>query len=209
MVALYAVAIIFEDNKETTVMKALSKLLVTVVPLALVFGCATTDKTAGGDEDMAGAGAETEIVTPPPSVTEDTMGAEAIAAPGQDGGFMGDPLDDPDSLLSKRVIYFDFDRSEIKDEFRDIIEAHGQYLAENPGVRVVLEGHTDERGTREYNMGLGERRAKSVRRYMSVQGASFSQMDVVSYGEERPIAMGHDEDAWAENRRVEIVYPGR
>ncbi len=188
-------------------MKALSKLMVMVVPVALLFGCATTDKTQDAEEDMAATGAETEVVTPP-AMTEDTSaGAEAIAAPGQDGGFMGDPLDDPDSLLSKRVIYFDFDRSEIKDEYREIIEAHGQYLAENPGVRVVLEGHTDERGTREYNMGLGERRAKSVRRYMSVQGASFSQMDVVSYGEERPVAMGHDEESWALNRRVEIVYP--
>lgn len=191
-------------------MKALSKLLVIVVPVVLMFGCATTDKTRGGEEDMAAGGAETEVVTPPTTTTtEETTGAEAIAAPGQGGGFMGDPLDDPDSLLSRRVIYFDFDRSEIKDEYREIIEAHGQYLAENPGVRVVLEGHTDERGTREYNMGLGERRAKSVRRFMSVQGASFSQMDVVSYGEERPVAMGHDEESWALNRRVEIVYPGR
>jgi len=81
-------------------------------------------------------------------------------------------------------------------------------LAEHPNVRVSLQGNTDERGTREYNMALGERRAKAVRRYLVAQGASFSQMEVISYGEERPVAQGHDEAAWALNRRVDIVYSG-
>jgi peptidoglycan-associated lipoprotein len=109
-------------------------------------------------------------------------------------------------LLAKRVVYFDFDSSEIKGEGTDIVAAHAKYLAANPATRVRLEGHTDERGSREYNIGLGERRAQSVRRAMLLQGASDSQISTVSYGEERPAVPGHDEAAWAKNRRVEIVY---
>jgi peptidoglycan-associated lipoprotein len=109
-------------------------------------------------------------------------------------------------LLAKRTIYFDFDSSEIKGEGTDIVAAHAKYLATNPGTRVRLEGHTDERGSREYNIGLGERRAQSVRRALLLQGAADAQISTVSYGEERPAVAGHDEEAWAKNRRVEIVY---
>jgi len=120
--------------------------------------------------------------------------------------YTGDPLNDPDSLLSKRTVYFDFDKSNIKPEARKIIEAHAEYLAGHPNVRIVLEGHCDERGTREYNLGLGERRAKSVEQVLNLLGVSGSQLEMVSYGEERPAAMGHDESSWALNRRVEFVY---
>jgi peptidoglycan-associated lipoprotein len=109
-------------------------------------------------------------------------------------------------LLAKRLVYFDFDSSEIKGEGTDVVAAHAKYLAANPTTRVRLEGHTDERGSREYNIGLGERRAQSVRRALLLQGASDSQISTVSYGEERPAVPGHDEAAWARNRRVEIVY---
>ena len=109
-------------------------------------------------------------------------------------------------LLAKRVVYFDFDNSEIKGEGTDIVAAHAKYLAANPATRVRLEGHTDERGSREYNIGLGERRAQAVRRALLLQGASDAQISTVSYGEERPAVPGHDEAAWAKNRRVEIVY---
>jgi peptidoglycan-associated lipoprotein len=109
-------------------------------------------------------------------------------------------------LLAKRVVYFDFDSSEIRGEGTDIVAAHAKYLATNPGTRVRLEGHTDERGSREYNIGLGERRAQAVRRALLLQGASDAQISTVSYGEERPAVAGHDEAAWAKNRRVEIVY---
>jgi peptidoglycan-associated lipoprotein len=109
-------------------------------------------------------------------------------------------------LLAKRVVYFDFDSSEIKGEGTDIVAAHAKYLAANPTTRVRLEGHTDERGSREYNIGLGERRAQAVRRALLLQGASDAQISTVSYGEERPAVPGHDEAAWAKNRRVEIVY---
>lgn len=111
-----------------------------------------------------------------------------------------------DGLLAKRTIYFDFDSSEIRGEGTDIVAAHAKYLSTRGGLKVRLEGHTDERGSREYNIGLGERRAQAVRRALLLQGATEAQVSTVSYGEERPAAAGSDESAWAKNRRVELVY---
>jgi peptidoglycan-associated lipoprotein len=109
-------------------------------------------------------------------------------------------------LLATRIIYFDFDSSEVRGAGVELATAHARFLAANPATRVRLEGHTDERGSREYNIGLGERRAQAVRRALMLQGALDGQISTVSYGEERPAAAGHDEGAWAKNRRVEIVY---
>ena len=109
-------------------------------------------------------------------------------------------------LLATRVIYFDFDSSEIKGGGTDVVAAHARYLSANPNARVRLEGHTDDRGSREYNIGLGERRAQAVRRALLLQGALDIQITTVSYGAERPAVPGHDEAAWAKNRRVEIIY---
>ena len=131
-------------------------------------------------------------------------GANGANAAGQNGD---DETAGPQAgLLAKRVIYFDFDSSEIKGEGTDIVGAHAKFLANNPTARVRLEGHTDDRGSREYNIGLGERRAQSVRRALLLQGATEAQISTVSYGAERPAVAGHDEAAWAKNRRVEIVY---
>lgn len=118
-------------------------------------------------------------------------------------------FDNPDSLLSERVIYFDFDSSQIQSRYRDIIRAHAAYMAASDSAEVTLEGHADERGSREYNLGLGERRGNAVRGVMSAEGARGSQMDVVSYGEERPVCRESTESCWADNRRVEIVYNAR
>lgn len=118
-------------------------------------------------------------------------------------------LDNPDSVLSQRLIYFEFDRSNVRSQFRPIIEAHAEYLDANPGARVTLEGHADERGSREYNLGLGERRGNSVDDLLRAGGASSNQLEVVSYGEERPVCRNSDEDCWERNRRVEIVYTAR
>ena len=115
-------------------------------------------------------------------------------------------LAEPDSVLASRVIYFAFDSAKIADESLAVLEAHGNFIATNGNVNVRLEGHTDERGTREYNIALGDRRAQSVRRVLLFQGASAAQVETVSYGEEQPAMTGHDEDAWTKNRRVEIVY---
>ncbi|MDZ7663453.1 peptidoglycan-associated lipoprotein Pal [Thiohalophilus sp.] len=117
-------------------------------------------------------------------------------------------LNDPDSPLSKRVLYFDFDSSKITDEQREVIDAHAAFLSRNPDVDVVLEGHADERGTREYNLALGERRAQAVEQLLQVQGVSSEQIQVISFGEERPVALEHNESAWRLNRRVEILYSG-
>ncbi len=138
-----------------------------------------------------------------------SSGSGTSTALGAGTAFQGHPLDDPDSLLSRRTVYFDFDSSEISGEAQQIIEAHARYLAANPGATVTLEGHADERGTREYNLALGERRGESVRRLMTLIGASSPQLGVVSYGKERPAVEGHDESAWRFNRRVEIVYTSR
>jgi peptidoglycan-associated lipoprotein len=108
--------------------------------------------------------------------------------------------------LARKVIYFDFDKSEIKPEFADVVAAHARNLTSHPNAKMKLEGNTDERGTREYNIGLGERRAQAVRRALMLQGVAESQLTTVSFGAERPAADGDDEAAWAQNRRVEMVY---
>jgi peptidoglycan-associated lipoprotein len=113
-----------------------------------------------------------------------------------------------DASLQQRIIYFDFDSYEIPAQYRDIVAAHARRLATNGAMKVRLEGHTDERGSREYNIGLGERRAQAVRRALMLQGAGDGQLVTVSYGEERPSASGSDETAYAKNRRVEIIYGG-
>lgn len=154
---------------------------------------------------------------PPPSTTgnEANMGAQPEGANGANaagGAGSQDETQGPMAgLLATRVVYFDFDSAVIQGQGVDIVAAHAKYLAGNPQARVRLEGNTDERGSREYNIGLGDRRAQSVRRSLLLQGVSEGQITTVSYGEERPANPGHDEAAWAKNRRVEIVYltPGQ
>ena len=117
-------------------------------------------------------------------------------------------LNDPNSPLSQRVLYFDLDSSQIKDSDRDILAVHAEFLAAHSEITIVLEGHADERGSREYNIALGEKRAKAVRQIMTLQGVTDNQIQVISFGEERPVALGHDGSAWNLNRRVEILYTG-
>ena len=113
------------------------------------------------------------------------------------------------ACLRQRVVYFDFDRSDIRSEAQEILACHGKYLRDRSSAQVTLEGHADERGTREYNLGLGERRGNAVSSALQANGASAGQLTVVSYGEERPVAEGSNEEAWAQNRRVEIVYTAK
>lgn len=109
-------------------------------------------------------------------------------------------------LLAERTVYFDFDSSSLDPQTRNIIKAHAAHLNANPDIKVALEGHCDERGTREYNLALGERRAKAVSQLMRALGISSNRVSTVSYGEEKPVALGHNEGAWRQNRRVEINY---
>ncbi len=158
---------------------------------------------------VVGCASKHAKTTTQPSASEAGAGSAASGAGGANAANAGQDEESPGpqaGLLAKRVIYFDFDSSEIKGEGTDIVAAHAKYLANNPTARVRLDGHTDDRGSREYNIGLGERRAQSVRRALLLQGASEAQLSTVSYGAERPAVAGHDEAAWAKNRRVEITY---
>jgi len=148
----------------------------------------------------------------PASVEERTTGPAAIRdgatsyATGADSLSEISELAAPQDLLLIRTIYFDYDSSEIQPQFREVVEAHSAHLLARPNVTVVLEGHADERGSREYNLALGERRAQTVKRQMALLGVPDRQIRTTSYGEERPAADGHDEFAWSQNRRVEILY---
>jgi peptidoglycan-associated lipoprotein len=123
-----------------------------------------------------------------------------------DAGTQGGSGTGADSPFARKVIYFDFDKSEIKPEFAAVVAAHARNLSSHPNMHMKLEGNTDERGTREYNIGLGERRAQAVRRALMLQGVAESQLTTVSFGAERPAVDGDNEAAWAQNRRVELVY---
>jgi peptidoglycan-associated lipoprotein len=132
----------------------------------------------------------------------------AAAAPVAQQQVSVNPLKDPNNILSKRSIYFDFDKDEVKDEYRPLIEAHAKYLNDNPSAKVMLQGNADERGSREYNLALGQRRAVSVKKVMNVLGVGDKQIETVSYGEEKPVCTEKTESCWAQNRRVDIVYEG-
>jgi len=186
---------------EKDAMKILTmKLFALLFALALVAGCSSTPDQA---DEAAGEGALVESRDAGEGVR--THGAEDRGAAGR-SEWSGDALDDPSSPLSTRTIYFDFDSSDIRSEYVETLRAHAQYLIANPSTRLVLEGHGDERGTREYNLALGERRNRVVKQYLMAEGVSASQLDDLSYGEERPVDSDQGEAAWARNRRVELVY---
>ena len=117
-----------------------------------------------------------------------------------------DPLNDPNSPLAKRSVYFDFDSYAVKDDYQSLLQAHAQYLKTHPERHVLIQGNTDERGTSEYNLALGQKRAEAVRRSLSLLGVPDSEMEAVSLGKEKPQATGHDEASWAQNRRADLVY---
>jgi peptidoglycan-associated lipoprotein len=136
-------------------------------------------------------------------------GAETSAVDGRVNGnfvpFEGEQPGDREQL-GNLVVYFEFDRSEVRSDFNALLAAHGRYLASDRNLSIRLEGHADERGSREYNIGLGENRAQAVRQILLLQGVSAAQLSTVSYGEERPAAFGSDEESYGLNRRVELVY---
>lgn len=119
---------------------------------------------------------------------------------------MGGPETGPAASEQNRLVYFDYDQADVPEKYRAMLIAHGGYLSANPAARVRLEGHADERGSREYNIGLAERRAQAVRQFLLLQGVTADQLNTVSYGEERPAVLGGDEESWSLNRRVELVY---
>ena len=150
--------------------------------------------------------------SPPPTTTSTTTTTTPTTQgpQGQQAGIATrvDALKDPNSPLSKRVIYFDYDKDTVKPEFAALVQAHAGYLGQNRTRKVRLEGHADERGSREYNMALGQRRADAVRKATAVLGVGSERIETISFGEDKPKAQGHDEASWAQNRRVEIIYDG-
>ena len=171
------------------------RLLLALVIAVAISACKTTEPE--------------ETTTEPTETAPVVEEATTAAAPDPREYTDARNFDNSESLLSKRVIYFDFDKSEVKAEYRSIVAAHAAYVASHGSARVTLEGHADERGTREYNLGLGERRGNAISGLLSAAGAMGSQLDTVSYGEERPVCRVSDENCWWQNRRVEIVYTAR
>jgi len=171
-----------------------NKLILILAMAGLLSACGssqTREDSATVDDRSTGSGAD--------------EGATAFGT-GSDSLNGASALDDPASPLSVRILYFEYDSSDVLPAYREVLEAHANYLAQNPNVTIALEGHADERGTREYNLALGERRAQSVRGQMMVFGPSASQLRTTSYGEERPVSDAHSEEGWSQNRRVEIIY---
>ena len=185
--------------------------LVIALVAAVAAGCASqqTSEEASSSAPQATAGAQTApgaqaSPTGQPGAMQSgsqpmaSTGSSAAAAGAQSAGAMAPSAD--------RSIYYDFDKSIVKDEFKSLIESHGGYLAGHPGAKVTIEGNCDERGSREYNLALGQRRADSVKAKLKLLGVGESQIETVSWGKEKPKAKGHDESAWSQNRRSDIVY---
>jgi peptidoglycan-associated lipoprotein len=179
--------------------------------------CATTDESVTM-ENGDGAPVDGQAQDGSGDGMSDTGGAAATGLDGSDGVYGTAIADDTSSMsaaamldqtdgdLADRTVYFEYDSAKLTSESIAILETHGNFLASNGEVSVRLEGHSDERGSREYNIALGDRRAQSVRRVLLFQGASSDQVETVSYGEEKPAVEGHDDAAWSKNRRVELIY---
>ncbi|MBU1362608.1 MAG: peptidoglycan-associated lipoprotein Pal [Gammaproteobacteria bacterium] len=172
----------------------MKKLLIPALLSALLVGCSTTPLP----EDSAGAPVE--------SRSGGSTTVAPVVADGLDANGLPRELTDPQSKLAKRSIYFDLDKYEVKDEYKDLVASHAKYLVANKGFKVLLQGNTDERGSREYNLSLGQKRAEAVKRSLTLLGVAESQIESVSLGEEKPKNAGHDEAAWSENRRADILY---
>lgn len=180
--------------------------LFALVTALLISGCtqgvqpgSEAGADAGPEGGASGTGAEVGTIGESGALTGSALEGLTIS-------YDKNAINDPGNVLSIKTIYFDYDSSELSNDDVEVIKHHGKYLAVNSDAAVRLEGHTDERGTREYNIALADRRAQSIKKLLLFQGASSSQITIISYGEEKPAALGHDEDAWKLNRRVELVY---
>ncbi|MES2049180.1 MAG: peptidoglycan-associated lipoprotein Pal [Pseudomonadota bacterium] len=167
-------------------------LAMLISSIALITACSTPVKL-----DPVPPVVDNSAKTAPPA---DTRAVNTVVAPAID------PLNDPKGVLAKRSVYFDFDQYVVKDEFKGLVEAHAKYLVANKGRKILIQGNTDERGGREYNLALGQKRAEAVRKALALLSVPETQVEAVSLGKEKPKAMGSDEASWAENRRADIVY---
>jgi peptidoglycan-associated lipoprotein len=183
------------------------KWIIGALVVAAIAGCSST-----GTQDAAPVEERAPAATAPGTTGgATTSGATTTGVSGTPAGGASSGaamLKDPANILSKRNIYFDYDQFVVKDEYRPIVEAHAKYLQANRSARAVIQGNTDERGTREYNIALGQKRADAVKKLMVLLGATEMQIETVSFGKEKPRREGHDEASWAENRRADIVHAG-
>ena len=178
----------------------MKKLALYLVVAAMAAACASKETRT----DSAPLTDRSTAVTPPAG-----GGAGSTVRPTQPPqGIVRNELTDPNSPLSKRSVFFDYDSNAVKDEFRGLVQAHSRYMTDKRDARIRIEGNCDERGSREYNLALGQRRAEAVKRVMTVLGVQDGRIETVSFGEEKPVATGHDEQAWAQNRRADIKYAG-
>jgi peptidoglycan-associated lipoprotein len=184
---------------------AMRAILITALAATtvLVGACATSSpdtQPSAGVEDRTKPGAAK------PSAVESKPIARVEAQ--RPGGSPFAQLKDPNSILSKRSIYFEYDQFDIKDEYRKLVEAHAKFLRDNPTAKMLIQGNADERGSREYNVGLGQRRSDSVKKMLALLGVREEQVESVSLGEEKPVCAEHNEDCWSKNRRGDILYNG-
>jgi peptidoglycan-associated lipoprotein len=166
--------------------------------LLLAAACSTTSTPTEEQKPAA---------TPPATTPQTPAETKPVEPPTQTGSGIN-PLKDPNNILSKRSIYFEFDKFDVKDEFRPVVEAHAKYLRDNPSAKMLIQGNADERGSREYNVGLGQRRSDSVKSMLKLLGVRDAQIEAVSLGEEKPSCSDHTEACWAKNRRADMLYTG-
>lgn len=200
----------------------MNKILWPVLLVLALSACSSTSGTKATVEDRTGSKADAATATTGQSggsgasaggAETSALGGKGVAGSSLDGkqmdagsAYTGDPRKDPASPLSKRSVFFDFDMYVVKDEYRPMLEAHAGYLMSKRDARIILQGNADERGSREYNLALGQKRAEAVRKALAVLGVSDAQMEAVSFGEEKPRNEGDTEEAYAENRRTDVVY---
>ncbi len=178
----------------------MKRLLLAALVLTVFAACSSTptkEQDGAAVEDRSGA------TTTPPTTAQ----TGPKTTPLQPKSVTGDPLKDPANILSKRSVYFELDSNVVQEEFKPMVAAHARYLQQNHSRKMTVQGNTDERGSREYNLALGQRRADAVKQMMTLLGAKSDQIETVSFGEEKPKAKGSDEASWAENRRADLVYP--
>jgi peptidoglycan-associated lipoprotein len=172
-----------------------------------VAACEPHVKPDGSGGGNAGTGNESSAGAQVGSIsTGDADDASMLAGKEYTISYAKGAIDDPNNILSNKIIYFAYDSSQIREDYVELVKHHGKYLALHSDENIRLEGHTDERGSREYNIALADRRAQAVQRLLLFQGASADQVTIISYGEEKPAVMGHDEESWSLNRRAALVY---
>ena len=191
-------------------MKSIWKLMLAVTAAAALAGCSSTPETTAPVETRTGTATTAVTSTDPGASTSGvagTSGASGLPVPGTTSA-SGNPLKDPRSPLSRREIFYDYDSFTVKDEYKPLLEAHAAYLKQNRNARIKVEGNTDERGSREYNLALGQKRSESVKRVLTLLGVADAQIETVSFGEEKPRNPASTEAAYAENRRCDLAYAG-